>query len=413
MVAFGLFLALLFIISLVSRRLERTIITAPIVFVLGGMSLVWYQIVEPERITGSHTALLLGEITLVMLLFTDATRIKIGALWRSAFVPVRLLVVGMPLTILAGTVLAAGLFEGFSIWEAAILATILAPTDAGLGQIVVSSPRVPARIRQALNVEAGLNDGLSVPFLMLFIALAQVSDPATDLSWIPFTLQQIGFGIVVGLVLGWVGGWLLGQAQRRGWMVVELAQLGLLSLALLAWLLADEAGGNGFIAAFVAGMFVTNGFEDAGTRVVEFSEAWGQLLNYLVLFGFGIVAASKLEAINLTIIVFATLSLTAIRMLPVAVSMIGTQFKPATIAFLGWFGPRGLASIVLGLVFLEQEAHLVATPVIRLVVIATVLLSVFAHGLSALPGIRWYSRWLASLKPDAAEREEVVEGVTA
>jgi NhaP-type Na+/H+ or K+/H+ antiporter len=205
----------------------------------------------------------------------------------------------------------------------------------------------------------------------------------------------------------------MGQAQRRGWIAEAIAQLGLLSLALLAWLLADEVGGNGFIAAFVAGMVVTNRFEEAGTHGVEFSEAWGQFLNYLVLFGFGIVAASKLGAMNVPSITFAVLSLTVIRMLPVAVSMIGTQFKPATIVFLGWFGPRGLASIVLGLVFLEQEAHLAATPIIRLVVIATVLLSVFAHGLSALPGISWYSRWLKTLKPDAAERQEVVDGVTA
>ncbi|MCP4421601.1 MAG: sodium:proton exchanger, partial [Chloroflexi bacterium] len=404
MLAFGVFLILLFFISLLSRRLERTIITAPIVFTLGGMILVWTQLVDPERVAGSHTTLLLGEITLVMLLFTDATRIKIGALWRSAFVPVRLLLIGMPLTILLGVVVAAILFDSFSIWEAAILATILAPTDAGLGQVVVSSPRVPARIRQALNVEAGLNDGLSVPFLMLFIALAQVTDPSADLSWLPFTLQQIGFGVLVGVALGWLGGWLMGQAQRHSWMVEAIAQLGLLSLALLAWLIADEVGGNGFIAAFVAGIVVKNRFEDAGTHAVEFSEAWGQLLNYLVLFGFGIMAASKLDSMNLTIIAFATLSLTVIRMVPVAVSMIGTQFKPATLVFLGWFGPRGLASIVLGLVFLEQEAHLVVTPVILLVVIATVLLSIFAHGFSALPGISWYNHSLKTLEPGAAER---------
>jgi NhaP-type Na+/H+ or K+/H+ antiporter len=176
----------------------------------------------------------------------------------------------------------AGLFDSFSIWAAAILATILAPTDAGLGQLVVSSPRVPARIRQALSVEAGLNDGLSVPFLMLFIALAQVaqvSDPSTDLSWLPFTLQQIGFGVLVGVIVGWVGGWLMGQAQRRGWIAEAIAQLGLLSLALLAWLLADEVGGNGFIAAFVAGMVVTNRFEEAGTHGVEF-RTWS--INYVL-----------------------------------------------------------------------------------------------------------------------------------
>jgi NhaP-type Na+/H+ or K+/H+ antiporter len=413
MLAVGVFLILLFFISLISRRLERSIITAPIVFTLGGMILVWTQLVEPERLAESHMALLLGEITLVMLLFTDATRIKLRALWHGALVPVRLLLIGMPLTILLGTVVAVGLFERFSIWEAAILATILTPTDAGLGQSVVSNPRVPVRIRRALNVEAGLNDGLSVPFLMLFIALAQVSDPSTDLDWLPFTLQQIGFGILAGVMLGGVGGWLLGQAQRRGWMGEAIAQLGFLSLALLAWLLADAVGGNGFIAAFVAGMIVKNRFEEAGTHAVEFSEAWGQLLNFLVFFAFGIMSAAKLGAINLTVITYAVLSLTVIRMLPGAVSMIGTHFKPATIVFLGWFGPRGLASIVLGLVFLEQESHLIATPAIRLVVIATVLLSVFAHGFSAQPGISWYSRWLKTIKPDAAEREEVVEGVTA
>jgi len=413
MFAFGIFLILLFLISLVSRRLERTIITAPIVFTLGGMILVWAQVIEPERVAASHTALLLAEITLVILLFTDATRIKIRTLWRSAFVPVRLLLIGMPLTILAGTVVAAGMFDGFSIWEAAILATILAPTDAGLGQVVVSSPRVPAVIRQALNVEAGLNDGLSVPFLMLFIALAQVSDPSVDLSWIPFTLQQIGFGILVGVLVGGLGGWLFRQAHRRGWMSEAIAQLGLLSLALLAWMLADAVGGNGFIAAFVAGIAVTNRFEEAGKHAVEFSEAGGQLLNFLVLFVFGAVAASRLDAMNITIITFAVLSLTLIRMVPVAISMIGSRFKLATVGFMGWFGPRGLASIVLGLVFLEQETHLVATPAIRLIVIATVLLSIFAHGFSALPGISWYSGWLKTLKPGAAEREEVVEGVTA
>jgi NhaP-type Na+/H+ or K+/H+ antiporter len=416
MLALGIFLILLIFISLISRQLERTVITTPIIFTLAGMILVWTQLVEPERVAESHTALLLGEITLVMLLFTDATRINVRALWRSAFVPVRLLLIGMPLTILLGTMVAARLFETFSIWEAAILATILAPTDAGLGQVVVSSPRVPARIRQALNVEAGLNDGLSVPFLMLFIALAQVaqvSDPSADLSWLSFTLQQIGFGVLVGSAFGWVGGWLMGKAQRHGWMVEAIAQLGLLSLALLSWLIADTIGGNGFIAAFVAGMAVSNRFEQAGTHGVEFSEAWGQLLNFLVFFVFGIMAASKLDSMNVTIILFAILSLTVIRMLPVAVSLIGTRFKPATMIFMGWFGPRGLASIVLGLVFLEQEAHLLGTPVIRLVVIATVLLSVFAHGFSALPGIAWYSHWLEKLKPNAAEREEVTEVLTA
>jgi NhaP-type Na+/H+ or K+/H+ antiporter len=156
-------------------------------------------------------------------------------------------------------------------------------------------------------------------------------------------------------------------------------------------------------------MAVSNRFEKAGTHGVEFSEAWGQLLNYLVFFAFGIMAASKLDSMTGTVILFAFLSLTVIRMLPVAVSLIGTHFKPATVVFMGWFGPRGLASIVLALVFLE---HVVGAPIIRLVVYATVLLSVFAHGVSALPGIAWYGRRLEDLKPDAPECEEVTDVLT-
>jgi NhaP-type Na+/H+ or K+/H+ antiporter len=409
MTAIAVFLLLVFLFGLVSHRVERTIITAPMVFTAAGLLLA---LALPDQFQGgikTKPALLLTEIALTVVLFTDASRINLRALAGSAGLPARLLGIGMPLTILAGTVLAALLFTDLTVWEAAILAAVLAPTDAGLGHAVMSSPRVPARIRQALNVEAGLNDGLSVPILMLFIALAQVNSPLHDRSWIGFTLGQIGYGLLVGLVVGWAGSWLMGQANRRGWIAETFQQLCLLSLAVVAWRAAEVVGGNGFVAAFVGGLVVKIGFETAGERMIEFSESWGQLLNISVFFLFGLLTASVLGAFNTMVVLYALLSLTVIRMLPVAVALVGARLQPVTVLFLGWFGPRGLASIVLGLIFLEQKADLRGEPLIELVVTATVILSVFAHGITAAPTIGLYARQVEAMDSDAPERQEVVE----
>jgi NhaP-type Na+/H+ or K+/H+ antiporter len=353
--------------------------------------------------------LLFSEIALAVMLFTDATRIRIRALTGSADLPVRLLGIGMPLILLAGTIVAALLLTELSIWEAAILATVLAPTDAGLGHAVMSSDRVPQRIRQALNVEAGLNDGLSMPFLMLFIALARVDAPLQDTSWINYTLGQVGLGLLVGLFLGWLGGWLMGRATRRGWIEEAFPQLCLLALAVVTWHLAERLGGNGFIAAFVGGLLVKLGFEHAGQQSIEFGESWGQLLNLGVFYLFGMIAAPLVTEFNLKVVLYAVLSLTLIRMLPVAVSMIGARLQPATVLFLGWFGPRGLASIVLGLIFLQEQATIPGKQLIELAATATVLLSVFAHGTTAAPAIGLYARRVEAMAADAPERRSAVE----
>ncbi|HUV92557.1 MAG TPA: cation:proton antiporter [Anaerolineales bacterium] len=409
MIISAVFLLLIFIIGLISRRLERTVITGPMIFTIAGMLLFFAApvIVEKERHT--ETILLISEIALVLVLFTDATRIGLRAVTKGEKLPARLLGIGMPLTIIVGTITGKLLFTGLTIWEAAILATVLAPTDAGLGQVVVNSRLVPVRIRQALNVEAGFNDGLSMPFLMLFISVALVSHPLQNPDWLIFTMKQVVFGVLVGLLFGWVGGWLMGKAEQRGWMAESLGQLSLLSLAFLAWGSAGQIGGNGFIAAFVAGLAVKRGFEDAGDQAKEFSEAWGQILVAFMFFIFGMIAASRLGNFGAKVVLYAILSLTLVRMLPVAIAMIRTQLKPATLVFMGWFGPRGLASIVLGLVYLEQEAALPGEKLIMLAIIVTVLLSIFAHGVSASPGIKLYARQIEGLPDDAPEYREVVE----
>jgi NhaP-type Na+/H+ or K+/H+ antiporter len=408
MVLTTVFVTVVFLYSLVSRRLERTVITAPIVFTAVGLLIFlmppWLSALELNR----KAFLPIAEIGLVMTLFTDAAHINLQVLRRNGSLPVRLLSTGMLLTILLGAVGALVVVGGLSLWEAGILAAILAPTDAGLGQVIVSSPRVPMRIRQALNVEAGLNDGLSVPFLMLFIALALGTNEGAGAVMTRFLKEQLGYGTLVGLGIGLVGGWLLGVAQRRKWMAAALHQIGLVTLPLLCVMVSEATGASMFIAAFVAGLVVQVGFSEARKHSAEFAEDWGQLFNYFVFFLFGLLVAPVLTHFSFAVVLYAILSLTVVRMIPVALALAGTGLSRSTMLFMGWFGPRGLASIVLGLVYMEQHANLPGESAMRLAVMATVLLSIFAHGLSALPGIDLYARTIASL--DLAAPENRAEG---
>ncbi len=409
MTALAILAALIFLYSLLSHRLESTIITGPMIFTTAGILLFFAMPDQFGAVFDIKPVLLLMEIALAVVLFTDGTRIKISELIGSATLPGRLLVIGMPLIILAGTIAAALMFTELSIWEAAILGAILAPTDASLGHAVMSSKRVPVRIRQALNVEAGLNDGLALPFLMLFIALTRVDLPLSDRSWIVYFLQEVGLGILFGFLFGWIGGWLMGQANKRRWMAQPLQQLALLSIAVLGWAVIDVSPGNSFIGIFVAGLLIKNGYESAGEQMVEFSEVWGQLLNLFVFAVFGTLVGPVLGNFGALVGLYAILSLTVVRMLPVGISLIGARLQRSSVIFMGWFGPRGLASIVLGLIFLKQEANLAGEQIVSLVVMLTVLLSVFAHGISAAPVINIYARQVEMLDADAPERQDVVK----
>ena len=304
---------------------------------------------------GRDAFLRLAEIGLVLLLFTDASRTDLKVLRNIRNLPTRLLSAGMLLTIVLGALAARLVFPHLSIWEAGILAAILAPTDAGLGQVIVNSPRVPLRIRQALNVEAGLNDGLSVPFLLFFIALAAAGSEGGTASLMRFIVEQLGLG---------VAGRCRDRARRR--MAAGPRRRG------KEWMADSFRAGRrgGAAAAMPAG--VRNGRARAcslrrsspawrcrsasGTpskHSVEFAEEWGQLLNLSVFFLFGLLVARNWQQIDPPSVLYAVLSLTVVRMLPVAIALIGTRLSRPTVIFMGWFGPRGLASIVLGLVYLR------------------------------------------------------------
>ena len=356
-----------------------------------------------------HTVLLLSEIALAVVLFTDAAQTNLRALRQNEALPLRLLGIGMPLTIALGAGVAALLLTDLTFWEAAIVGTVLAPTDAALGQPVVSNPRVPARIRQALNVEAGLNDGLSVPFLALFLTLAEAEEEHLSASvWVRFAMEQVGLGVLVGVGVGLAGGWLVSLASRREWMNESFQRLALLALAIVAWALADQIGGNGFIAAFVGGLVVGPTVRRVGERLIRFTEAEGQLLSLSVFFIFGVLAAGLIRSLSWTIVLYALLSLTVIRMLPVALSLLGTRLRGVTVLFAGWFGPRGLASIVLGLVVVEEAPLLPGRTEIEAVVTLTVLLSVLLHGLTAVPLSAAYARRIEGMAADVPEKREAV-----
>ena len=406
MVTIAIFVVVVFLYSLVSRRLEHTIITAPIVFTAAGMLLILAMPGLHDLTIRQESFLELAEMGLVMLLFADATRINLQTLRSGERLPFRLLSIGMLLTILLGAITAHFIFPELSLWEAGILAAILAPTDAGLGQVIVQSPRVPLRIRQALDVEAGLNDGLSVPFLMFFIAASQLSTEGAHQILLNYIGEQLGMGALVGLTIGLVGGILIGRSQRKEWMAKSLQQLGLVTLPILGVLACEPVGGSMFIASYVAGLAVQVGLGGASAHSIEFIEGWGQLFDYFVFFLFGLLVALAFRHFHLIHALYAILSLTVVRMIPVAVALIGTHLSAASLLFMGWFGPRGLASIVLGLVFLEQEASLPGEETIRLAVMATVLLSIFAHGFTALPGIDLYTRKLATLDRMSPENSQ-------
>ena len=316
----------------------------------------------------------------------------------------------MPITIALGTVIAVLVFTNLTFCEAAIVGAVLAPTDAALGQAVVSNPRVPVRVRQALNVEAGLNDGLSVPFLALFLTLAVAEEELQPVSyWIRFALEQVGLGILIGVGVGLVGGWLVSWASKREWMSGSFRRLALLALAIIAWALADQIGGNGFIAAFVGGLAIGPTVESVGEQLIHFTEAEGQLLNLSVFFIFGVLLDGLFQSLSWEVAVYALLSLTVIRMLPVALALLGRHLRGVSVLFMGWFGPRGLASIVLGLVVVTETPLLDGRDEIGVVVALTVLLSVLLHGVTAAPLSAVYARRVEGMAESAPEKREMGE----
>jgi len=378
----------------VSRRLHGTVITPAIFFVTAGLIagsevLGWFDL-EVE----STPIRLLAEATLTLVLFADASRIELGPLRREYAMPARLLGIGLPLTIVLGAAFAVGLINELTLAEAVILAIVLAPTDAALGQAVVTDRRLPSRIRQGLNVESGLNDGICVPLLFIALAVAEAeAGTVTDTHAVELVLEAIGYGILGGVIAGALGAMLVRLATRRGLIEPVWLQILTVGSAALAYGLAAPLGGSGFIAAFVGGFVFGALRRRAGGEVTHLLDQSGELLNGATFIVFGaVILGPALADLTWQVALYAVLSLTVVRMLPVAVALIGTRARPPTVAYLGWFGPRGLASIVFAVILVE-DADLPHTQPILLAIVFAIGLSVFAHGISAQPLTDRYARW--------------------
>lgn len=386
--------------GLISRRLEKSVITPPMAYVTFGLliSPTVLGLMQDVKLT-NEVIKTLAEITLAIVLFTDASRIKLKLLRQEYSLPLRLLGIGLPLTIVFGTMFALLLFPSeLNVWEAAVLATILAPTDAALGQAVVNSSRVPVSIRQAINVESGLNDGICLPILLLFISLAGESKQVNSASyWLTFSSKQIVFGAVIGIAIGYFGNKLISKSIRRKWMNDSFEDLSVLGLSILAYTFAELISGNGFIAAFCAGLTLGNtANKSILQKLYEFGEAEGQLLTLISFLLFGAVMVfPSLSEVSWKICLYAVFSLTVARMLGVAISISSLKLQLDTTLFIGWFGPRGIASIVYGLLIIENES-LQGRELIFSIMVVTVLISVFAHGLTAFPGVNWYANRISN-----------------
>ncbi len=384
----------LLVFASVSKRIEGGVLTAPMIFsafgIFAGPPVLGWIDLDLDH-GGIH---LLAEITLVLVLFSDAAKIDVRKLRSEYALPLRMLGAGLPLTILAGTGASLLLFPEWTPWEAALLAAILAPTDAALGQAVVTDTRVPEPARTTLNVESGLNDGIALPVVLVFAAFASGMsgmDGSRPLGeWLAFAGLQVTLGPLAGVAAGFSAGRLIEFASKRDWLAEDYEGAAILVVPLMAFSLAEAIGGNGLIAAFIAGMTIGSIIGERCSGLLRFMENEGQALVLVTFFVFGAgLFAEAYGAFTAFCFLYAVLSLTVVRMVPIGLSLAGSGVRLETAAFFGWFGPRGIASILFALLILE-EAEIEHKAQLLPVVVATVLLSVLLHGLTAAPWARGY-----------------------
>jgi NhaP-type Na+/H+ or K+/H+ antiporter len=381
-----------FLYSIVAGGMERTPINGALVFMAFGLVFgpVWLGILD---FSVDRTELrYLADLTLALILFIDAANADLRELKRKLHIPQRMLLIGLPLVIVMGMVVGALIFDDFGIYQLAILATMLAATDAALGKAVVTNKAVPARIREGLNAESGFNDGMCVPILFTFIALAsgvQVEGGNIQLA-LTLVAREIGIGLLVGLGMTAVGVQLVRVCFRRGWISEIWLQLTVVALAVGCFTVAQSLHGSGYVAAFVGGMLFGSLAKSETHKLVLASEGTAEALALVTWVVFGAAVLGQFyEFFTWEVLLYSFLSLTVIRMLPMFLALTGTGESVAGKLFLGWFGPRGLASIVFLIIVIDEGLPGIGTMAIT--VVCTVTLSILLHGLTARPLAAWFA----------------------
>ena len=396
------------LIAAVSKRIEGTMISLPMLYTLFGLAIA---VIFSDRIQLNHESPVvefIAELTLVLVLAADSSRMKLRNLWRYHNLPLRMLLIAIPLTFVMGTLVGSFIFDDLTIWVLAILAVTLAPIDPSLAESAVENPKVPSRIRQALNVEGGMDDGITLPFLLLFISLELSSEiGGSSEVFLGFAVKHIVFGILAGIIMGYLGSKFISWGKNSGWMSSQFQKLSWIALVLLAYGVAEAVEGNGLIAAFLFGVISGNRVDsEESERLYRYAEVENTFLMMLTFIFFGAVMLyPALEHIDLATIIYAILSLTLVRMLPVAISLIGTKLRRESVLYLGWFGPRGLASILYVFTIFGAESITGQETVFNVVMI-TIFFSVFAHGISAAPLTNWYAKRIAQLQKDGLAQVE-------
>jgi NhaP-type Na+/H+ or K+/H+ antiporter len=384
-----------FVFSVIAGRVERSAVSGPIIFIAFGLIAgpVGLGLLDME--VKAVELRVVADLTLALVLFIDAANADLATLRTHATIPRRMLLIGLPLCIALGVGTGLVIFPDISFYEICILATMLAATDAALGKGVVTNKAVPARIREGLNAESGLNDGMCVPVLLVFLALATGTggeDGSTMLA-LELVAREIGIGLAVAVVLTLVAVKLMTLSIQHGWFTEVWAQIPVVTLALACFTTAQTLHGSGYIAAFVGGLLFGHFAREKTHRLVMAGEGIAELLAMLTWLVFGTAVIGQLWAtMTLDVVIYSLLSLTLIRMLPNVIALTGTGEKLETKLFLAWFGPRGLASIVFFIIV--ANANLPSESVLAHVVVCTVTLCVIAHGLTANAWARGIGRRL-------------------
>ena len=382
----------IFVYSMVAGRIERSAISGPMVFVIAGFLVGPFGFGWMDGDATSDDLRTMADLTLALILFIDAANADMAILKRQFRIPSRMLLLGLPGVIALGFGLAVLMFDGLSLYEAAILATMLAATDAALGKAVITNKAVPAQIREGLNIESGLNDGICVPIVLFFIALAvggQHGD--SEARAIALVAQELGIGMAVGMGLAFFGTLLLRWCWKQGWVTEIWMQVTVVGLAVASFAAAQSLHGSGYIAAFTGGLLFGFMAKDATHKLVLAAEGTGETLALVTWMLFGaMVIGPAFQQFSWEVVVYALLSLTVIRVVPIFLSLAGTGESVSSRLFLGWFGPRGLASIVFAIIVINAEVP--GGEFLALVVICTVFLSLIAHGVTAHPLARWIGR---------------------
>lgn len=376
--------------SMFAKRLASTMVTAPMIFLATGYLLAVSGVMHQAH--AEEILHIVAEVALIILLFVDASRTDFAALRKQYTWPQRMLFIGLPLSVLFGTLVAIPLFPEWSIFAVALVASILAPTDAALGQAVVSNAEVPEKERRTLTVESGLNDGLALPVVLFFACTLATMEGEHEGNFLIFTAQQLVLGPAVGGLSGWLGAKAMLRACEFGFTEPLYEGIAAIALAVGTYLVASMIGGNGFIAAFVAGLAFGHIIKDRLKYVYEFVESEGQILVWaaFLLLGMALVPEA-LQQLTLPMLTLILLSLFVVRPLAIWLSLLGTDARTITRAFFGWFGPRGLATALFALLIVGDINQAYAEPVLA-VAINAVWISALLHGLSAAPGAAWYAK---------------------